>query len=83
METYHILNLTKAFGIEVVLDSEPPKGSLERVANGLDIAVTYEGGEANQLDQVAVKVAVEGCLNVLKSLKRVIPKKLELSLGSD
>ena len=44
------------------------------VANGMDIAaVTYEGGEANQLDQVAVKVAVEGCLNVLKSLK-VIPK---------
>ena len=40
----------------------------------MDIAaVTYEGGEANQLDQVAVKVAVEGCLNVLKSLK-VIPK---------
>ena len=66
--------LAKAFGIEVVLDSRPPKGSLRRVANGMDIAaVTYEGGEANQLDQVAVKVAVEGCLNVLKSLK-VIPK---------
>ena len=66
--------LAKAFGIEVVLDSRPPKGSLRRVANGMDIAaVTYEGGEANQLDQVAVKVAVAGCLNVLKSLK-VIPK---------
>ena len=71
--------LAKAFGIEVVLDSRPPKGSLRRVANGMDIAaVTYEGGEANQLDQVAVKVAVAGCLNVLKSLK-VIPNAISSS----
>jgi len=66
--------LAKAFGIEVVLDSRPPKGSLRRVANELDIAaVTYEGGGANLLDQSAVKVAVHGCLNVLRALK-VIPK---------
>ena len=40
----------------------------------MDIAaVTFEGGEANQLDQTAVKVAVHGCLNVLRALK-VIPK---------
>tara|TARA_B100000405_G_scaffold40088_1_gene26875 strand:+ start:1317 stop:2612 length:1296 start_codon:yes stop_codon:yes gene_type:complete len=66
--------LAKAFGIEVVLDSKPPKGSLRRVANEMDIAaVTYEGGGANRLDQTAVKVAVHGCLNVLKALK-VIPK---------
>ena len=66
--------LAKAFGIEVVLDSRPPKGSLRRVANEMDIAaVTYEGGGANRLDQNAVKVAVHGCLNVLRALK-VIPK---------
>ncbi len=66
--------IAKAFGIEVVLDSKPPKGSLRRVANKMDIAaVTYEGGGANRLDQTAVKVAVHGCLNVLKALK-VIPK---------
>ncbi|MBT4066584.1 MAG: succinylglutamate desuccinylase/aspartoacylase family protein [Euryarchaeota archaeon] len=66
--------LAKAFGIEVVLDSRPPKGSLRRVANDMDIAaITYEGGGANWLDQAAVKVAVHGCLNVLRSLK-VIPK---------
>ncbi len=66
--------LAKAFGIEVILDSRPPKGSLRKVANKLDIAtITYEGGGANRLDQSAVKVAVHGCLNVLRSLK-VIPK---------
>tara|TARA_B100000035_G_scaffold314085_2_gene329398 strand:- start:61 stop:1353 length:1293 start_codon:yes stop_codon:yes gene_type:complete len=66
--------LAKAFGIEVILDSRPPKGSLRRYANEIDIAaVTYEGGGANLLDQTAVKVAVHGCLNVLRALK-VIPK---------
>ncbi len=62
--------LAKAFGIEVILDSKPPKGSMRRVANEMDIAaVTYEGGGANRLEQTAVKVAVHGCLNVLKALK--------------
>ena len=66
--------IAKAFGIEVVLDSRPPKGSLRRIANEMDIAaITYEGGGANWLDQASVKVAVHGCLNVLRSLK-VIPK---------
>ena len=66
--------LAKAFGIEVILDSRPPKGSLRRYANEVDIAaVTYEGGGANILDQTAVKVALHGCLNVLRALK-VIPK---------
>ena len=65
--------LAKAFGIEIVLDSRPPKGSLRRCANENDIAtITYEGGGANWLDQSAVKVALHGCLNVLRSLK-VIP----------
>ena len=62
--------LAKAFGIEVVLDSNPPKGSLRRLANENGIAaITYEGGGANFLDQKSVKVAVAGCLNVLRALK--------------
>jgi hypothetical protein len=65
--------LAKAFGIELILDSRPPKGSMRRIANQMDIAsITYEGGGANWLDQSAVKVAVHGCVNVLKALK-VIP----------
>jgi hypothetical protein len=62
--------LAKAFGIELILDSRAPKGSMRKIANKMDIAsITYEGGGANWLDQSAVKVAVHGCLNVLKALK--------------
>ena len=62
--------LARAFGIEVVLDSTPPQGSLRRCANDADIgAITYEGGGADVLDQTSVKVAVHGILNVLRALK--------------
>lgn len=65
--------IAKAFGIEVIVDSKPPRGSLRKVALGNDIGViTYEGGGANWLDHVSVKVAVYGVLNILKSL-HVIP----------
>ncbi len=65
--------LAKSFGLEVILDSKPPKGSLRRTINNLDIgAITYEGGGASTLDHDAVQVAVNGVLNSLKTL-HVIP----------
>ncbi len=64
--------LAKAFGAEVVLDSQPPRGSLRRAANEEGIpCITYEGGAADTLQQTAVKVAFEGTLNVLRSLKMI------------
>jgi|TARA_B100001094_G_scaffold2266_1_gene2052 predicted deacylase len=67
--------LAKAFGIEIILDSKPPSGSLRSNANELDIpSITYEGGGANWLDQGSVKVAVHGVVNILRSLK-MIPEK--------
>lgn len=66
-------HLAKSFGLEVILDSKPPKGSLRRTINNLDIgAITYEGGGASTLDHEAVQVAVNGVLNSLKTL-HVIP----------
>jgi predicted deacylase len=65
--------LAKSFGLEVILDSKPPKGSLRRASNNLDIgAITYEGGGASTLDHGAVQVAVNGVINSLKTL-HVIP----------
>ena len=65
--------IAKAFGLEVILDSRPPKGSLRRAANDIDIgAITYEGGGASFLDHESVKVAVHGVLNTLRTL-HVIP----------
>ncbi len=65
--------LAKSFGIEIILDSSPPKGSLRYSANEVDIpCITYEGGGADFLGNQSVKVAVHGVLNVLRSL-RMIP----------
>jgi len=67
--------LAKSFGIEIILDSKPPKGSLRKLANSLDIpSITYEGGGANLLDHESVKVAIYGVLNSLRILK-MIPGK--------
>lgn len=64
--------LAKAFGIEIILDSKPPSGSLRKAAIELDIPViTYEGGGANSLDHESVKVAMHGVLNVLRSLRMI------------
>ena len=65
--------LAKAFGIEIILDSKPPSGSLRKTAVANDIpSITYEGGGANLLDHESVNVALQGVINVLKSL-RMIP----------
>lgn len=65
--------VAKAFGIEVILDSKPPKGSLRRSAADAGIGVmTYEGGGADNLDHESVQVAVHGVLNILRTL-HVIP----------
>ena len=63
----------RAFGIEVILDSEGPKGSLRRTADDADIScITYEGGGADEADPESIQIAMYGILNVLRSLK-VIP----------
>tara|TARA_B100000900_G_scaffold88258_2_gene71819 strand:+ start:34304 stop:35629 length:1326 start_codon:yes stop_codon:yes gene_type:complete len=67
--------LAKAFGIEIILDSKPPSGSLRKTAVENDIpSITYEGGGANLLDNESVKVAIHGVTNILRSL-RMIPGK--------
>lgn len=65
--------LARAFGVEVILDSKGPRGTLRKNATEEGIgALTYEGGGANMTDHEAVKVAVHGVLNVLRSFK-VVP----------
>ena len=67
--------LAKSFGIEIILDSKPPRGSLRKFANSLDIpSITYEGGGADLLDHESVKVAIHGVLNSLRIMK-MIPGK--------
>ena len=64
--------LAKAFGIEILLDSKAPSGSLRKYANENDVpAITYEGGGANLIDNQSVKVAIYGVINVLRSLRMI------------
>ena len=63
----------RAFGIETILDTEGPRGSLRRVANANDIAcITYEGGGSDEADPESVQVSIFGIINLLRSL-RMIP----------
>ena len=64
--------LARAFGVEVILDSKGPRGTLRRNSTEEGIgSLTYEGGGATQTDHEAVKVAVHGVLNVLRSFKMI------------
>ena len=65
--------IARSFGIETILDSEGPKGSLRRVANENDIAcITYEGGGPDEADPESVQIAMYGTINPLRSL-RMLP----------
>ena len=65
--------IARAFGIETILDSEGPKGSLRRVANQEGIAcITYEGGGSDEADPESVQISMYGIINLLRSL-RMLP----------
>ena len=65
--------IARSFGIETILDSEGPRGSLRRVANDHDIAcITYEGGASDEADPESVQIAMYGIINLLRSL-RMLP----------
>jgi predicted deacylase len=83
-------NLTaRSFGIETILDTKGPRGSLRRSANNDNIAcITYEGGGSDEADPESVQVAMYGILNVLRSLRMIPgypsrPRFRLLATGSD
>ena len=79
----------RSFGIETILDTKGPRGSLRRTANQEDIAcITYEGGGSDEADPESVQVAMYGILNVLRSLRMIPgypsrPRFRLLATGSD
>ena len=63
----------RAFGIETILDSKGPRGSLRRVANDNDVAcITFEGGGSDEADPESVQISMYGTINLLRSL-RMLP----------
>lgn len=63
------LRLCQAFGIPLLLDSEPTRGTLREYTTRKGIPVIlYEAGEALRFDEVSIRIGVQGVLNVLYEL---------------
>ena len=66
--------LARVFESPVLLHSAPPEGSLRFAAAAESIPImVYEAGEALRYDEVSIRVAVRGVLNVMRELE-MLPK---------
>lgn len=63
------LRLCRAFGVPLLLNSEPTKGTLREYCTGKGIPmILYESAEALRFDEVCIRIGVQGVLNVLCEL---------------
>lgn len=63
------LRLCRAFGIPLLLNSEPTQGTLREYTTRKGIPVVlYESAEALRFDEVCIRIGVQGVLNVLYEL---------------
>lgn len=70
----HTLELAKAFGTPVVLNSNLRDGSLRAAAGKKGIPILlYEAGEALRFDELAIRGGLQGILRVMRSLD-MLPK---------
>jgi len=61
--------LARAFGAPVLLHSAPPEGSLRHAAAQIPVPVmVYEAGEALRFDEVSIRVALRGIINVMRDM---------------
>jgi hypothetical protein len=64
------LRLCRAFGVPLLLNSEPTQGTLREYTTQKGIPVIlYESAEALRFDEVCIRIGVHGVLNVLYELK--------------
>lgn len=64
------LRLCQAFGVPLLLNSEPTGGTLREYTTRQNIPVIlYEAGEALRFDEVCIRIGVQGVLNVLYELE--------------
>lgn len=71
------LELAKAFGAPVIINSNLRDGSLREAVSGLEIPMLlYEGGEALRFDDKVIELGVRGILSVMKKIK-MLPNSKE------
>ena len=69
LDHHETLELARAFGTPVILNSEIRDGSLRASAAALDVPILlYEAGEALRLDEFCIRGGVDGILRVMRSL---------------
>lgn len=74
LEDEETLELAKAFGVPVILNSDIIDGSLRDAAveHGTKVLL-YEAGEALRFDEFSIRAGIKGVVNVLRHLK-MMPK---------
>ncbi|MBF0266487.1 MAG: succinylglutamate desuccinylase/aspartoacylase family protein [Gammaproteobacteria bacterium] len=75
--------LAKSFASPVLLHSAPPEGTLRHAACEQNVPVmVYEAGEALRFDEVSIRVAVRGILNVMRELSMLTKSRSKKSKPS-
>lgn len=68
--------LARSFAAPVLLHSAAPEGAMRRAASDAGIPVmVYEAGEALRFDEVSIRVAVRGVLNVMREMSMIAKGK--------
>jgi predicted deacylase len=63
------LELAKAFGVPVLIDSSVRDGSMRGAVTDLGVPILlYEAGEALRFDELSIRAGVKGVLNVMRHL---------------
>lgn len=83
LEDPQLNRLARIFSAPVLLHSAAPEGSLRHAAACESVPVmVYEAGEALRFDEVSIRVAVRGILNVLRETGMLIKSKSKKSKPS-
>jgi uncharacterized protein len=73
------LNLAKAFGAPVVINSNLRDGSLRESVSEQNIPMLlYEGGEALRFDELVIETGVKGILNFMREIGMIEAKVCEI-----
>ncbi len=70
------VRLAQAFGAPIILDADPLEGSLRQAVKDKGIQVLlYEAGEVLRFDEVAIRVGLNGVLNVMRAIGMFPPRR--------
>ncbi|HUS24453.1 MAG TPA: succinylglutamate desuccinylase/aspartoacylase family protein [Candidatus Binatia bacterium] len=78
------LRLARAFGVPLLLNSEPTAGTLREYTTQKNVPVIlYESAEALRFDEICIRIGVQGVLNVLYELGMLARPKNALKPPAD